>query len=123
MSEKKKTAAYKIIEKPGGNSYQFFCDLSGGLVCTTQPFKADKPEEELMLAWETAGRHYFNQCRKCGKWVIGVVYNADVFECVECSPFESEPSYCKNCGAKVDASKKNCPSCGELLIYEGSLSL
>lgn len=47
-----KTASYKIIKDAGGTRYKFFCDLSGALVCTTKPYKADAPEEELQLAWE-----------------------------------------------------------------------
>ena len=53
MSIEKTIATYKIVADAGGNCYKFYCDLSGALVCTTKPYKADNPEEELLLAWET----------------------------------------------------------------------
>lgn len=46
----KPTASYKLIADAGGNRYQFFCDLSGALACTTEPIRADTPEEALMIA-------------------------------------------------------------------------
>lgn len=78
--EEKKTAAYKITPDTGGNRYRFYCDVSGALVCITSPYHADTPEEELMLAWEKEGRQHFNQCRKCGRFIIDAVYNPVVFE-------------------------------------------
>lgn len=123
LNKNRKTSAYKITKSSDGNRYQFLCDLSGAVVCITKPYNNETPEAELMSAWETEGRQHFNRCQKCGRWVMDAMYNVEVFECVECSPFESEPNYCKNCGLKVDNSNKNCPSCGELLVYDGSLRL
>ena len=74
----KPTASYKLIADAGGNRYQFFCDLSGALACTTEPIRADTPEEALMIAWKREGRQHFNHCYKCGRWVSDVMYNADV---------------------------------------------
>lgn len=113
------TARYKIITDTGGNRYQFFCDLSGAHVCTTQPIRADTPEQELTQAWESQGKAEFNHCKKCGKWVSDAMYNPEVLECVECAPFEYEPKYCKACGAKIEIFGKSCPVCGHKLIYEG----
>ena len=53
-----KTAAYKIIPSQGGNSYSFFCELSGMLVCTTGTYYADDPEAELSEAWEAEGKKF-----------------------------------------------------------------
>lgn len=114
-----KNAAYKIISDTNGNRYQFYCNLSGALACTTEPFNGKTPEEELLTAWDTVGRNYFNFCHKCGRWVIDAAYNADVFECVDCAPYEEEPKYCKNCGIRIETPLGNCPSCGYKLIYEG----
>ena len=47
------------------------------------------------------------------------MFNAEVLECVECAPFEGEPSFCKTCGARIETRSRNCPSCGSLLLYEG----
>lgn len=116
----RKAATYKIVADSGGNRYKFFCDVSGALVCTTKKtYTADTPEQELLLAWENEGKRYFNHCHKCGKWVIDVVYNPDVFECTDCAPFEHEIGYCKFCGAKVDADVRFCPVCNKKLHYEG----
>ena len=88
----------------------------------TSPYHADTPEEELMLAWEKEGRQHFNQCRKCGRFIIDAVYNPSVFECTDCAPFEYETRYCKSCGAKIDAGAEErfCPVCKQKLHYEGS---
>ena len=120
--EEKKTAAYKITPDTDGNRYRFYCDASGALVCITSPYHADTPEEELMLAWEKEGRQHFNQCRKCGRFIIDAVYNPSVFECTDCAPFEYETRYCKSCGAKIDAGAEErfCPVCKQKLHYEGS---
>lgn len=117
--DNKKTAAYKIIPGTDGNHYQFFCDLSGGLVCTTQPVKADTPGEELQLAWENEGRQHFNQCHKCGKWVTDAMYNPDVLSCVQCTPIEDYPVYCPKCGAKTQNPSNFCHICGAKLFYGG----
>lgn len=113
------TATYKIVADSGGNRYKFYCDVSGACVCTTKPYRADTPEEELRLAWENEGRSHFNRCHRCGKWVINAVYNPEVFECTDCAPFEYETNYCKFCGAKVSADMRFCPVCNKKLHYEG----
>jgi len=116
---KKRTAQYRIIADSGGNRYKFFCDLTGALLCTTQIYSADDPNTELELAWRTEGKKNFQQCHKCGKWVIDAMYNADALECVACAPWENTPEYCKFCGTKVPCSASVCPKCGRLLIYGG----
>lgn len=120
--EAQKTAAYKVISDAGGNRYRFYCELSGALACTTEPLCAQTPEEELRIAWETVGRKHLNLCHKCGRWVIDAVYNVDVFECVECAPYEEEPNYCKNCGIRIEKPSGQCPACGHKLVYEGEES-
>lgn len=56
----RRTATYKIITDSGGNRYTFFCDLTGALVCTTKKtYKADTPEQELLLAWEKGRQEAF----------------------------------------------------------------
>ena len=117
-----KTAAYKMISDAGGNRYKFYCEMSGALACTTEPIRAKTPEEGLQIAWETVGRKHFNLCHKCERWVIDVVYNADVWECVECAPYEAEPNFCKNCGIKIEKPAGKCPACGHKLVYEGEES-
>lgn len=119
MNEKKKTADYKIIEEQTGNRYEFCCELSGALVCVSEPLKAETQEEELMLAWETYGRSHFNQCRKCGRWVTGAMFNPDVLACVQCTPFEDYPDYCPGCGAKTQDPANFCHICGAKLFYGG----
>ena len=39
---KRKTAIYKIIIDAGGNRYEFYCDVSGALVCTTRKTSRQK---------------------------------------------------------------------------------
>ena len=117
--EKKSTASYKVLTEPNGNRYRFFCDLSGAIGCTTKPIHAETPEEELRLAWESEGKQEFNLCHRCGRWVSDVMYNADVLECVMCSPWEEQPKYCRNCGQKLLHPGKNCTKCGAPLRYEG----
>ncbi|MBE6710782.1 MAG: hypothetical protein E7579_06650 [Ruminococcaceae bacterium] len=120
--EAQKTAAYKVISDADGNRYRFYCELSGALACTTEPLCAQTPEEELRIAWETGGRKHLSLCHKCGRWVIDAVYNVDVFECVECAPYEEEPNYCKNCGIRIEKTSGKCPACGHKLVYEGEES-
>lgn len=122
MQHKKTTAAYKRIAGAGGNRYKFYCDLCGALLCTTGPYQADTPEEELQLAWETEGKQYFDVCHKCGKYVSDVMYNAEVWECVQCAPYEIKAKFCKTCGAKVNPPGKVCPKCGKPLMYQGKES-
>lgn len=117
--EKRKTADYKIIADSDGNRYKFYCDISGAHICTTKPYHADTPEEELKLAWENEGKAFFNLCHRCGKWVIAAVYNPEVFECTDCAPFEHETGYCKYCGSRVAADVRFCPICKKKLHYEG----
>ena len=116
-SRAKKTAAYRIITDAGGNRYRFFCDLSGAAMCTTQPVMAETQEEELMLAWESEGRKHFNLCHNCGKWVSDAMYNADVSHCVECTPWESLPRFCSECGEKISTEDTYCRRCGSKLQY------
>lgn len=118
MSDRK-TASYRAVAEEDGNRYHFYCDLSGALVCTTQVYHADTPEVELRLAWETQGKAEFNHCKKCGKWVSDVMYNADVHECVECAPWQEVPNYCPQCGRKLPEPEWFCPRCGAKLLYEG----
>lgn len=118
----RKTATHKAVADGGGYRFLFYCDVSGAHVCTTKEiYPGDTPEAALPTAWQTEGREHFNQCRKCGRWVIDAVYNAEVLECVECAPYEAEPKFCKNCGVKMEGSAKCCPSCGKKLIYEGGV--
>ena len=114
-----KTASYKIIRSDEGNVYCFYCDLSGALLCKTKPYKSDDEDEELYEAWMSEGREHFNLCHKCGKWVIDVMYNPDVFNCVKCSPIEDIPDYCPMCGEKTDDSVTFCRKCGARLMYGG----
>lgn len=115
---KKQTANYKVIVGEHANRYRFFCDLSGAVGCTTRPLQAPTPEEELRLAWEE-GRRAFNQCQRCGKWVCDAMYNADVLECVQCTPWEDPPAYCHQCGQKLSQPDDRCARCGAQLRYEG----
>lgn len=87
-----KTANFRVLQEDDGIRYQFFCALSGAHVCTTRPIQADTSEQALHLAWESEGRHHFNQCSKCGNWVIDAMYNVDVLACVDCAPFEEAPT-------------------------------
>ena len=76
----RRTATYKIITDSGGNRYTFFCDLTGAFVCTTKKtYKADTPEQELLLAWEKEGKKHFNICHKCGQ-----VIKAPASFCPDC---------------------------------------
>lgn len=114
-----KTARYKIIADSGGNRYRFFCDLSGMAVCTTRPIRADTPEEELLLAWESEGKAHFNVCKHCGSFVADVMWNADLLHCVKCTPWEDQPSFCPYCGEKViNTADDYCRRCGKKLFYE-----
>ncbi len=119
MNQKKKTAAYQAVTEGNETCYIFCCDLSGAHVCRSRPVLGAPSEEALEKAWEQEGRKQFNQCQKCGRWVIDAMYNADVLECVECAPYEDEPRFCKTCGAEVTGSGRMCTRCGRPLIYTG----
>lgn len=112
-------ARYKIINCAHGKRFQFFCDLSGMLMYTTGLIKAATAEQALSIAWQGAKKH-FNLCHKCGKWVSDIMYNADTLKCVDCSPWEDVPKYCKFCGERVDKSATQfCHKCGARLRYGG----
>ena len=109
-----KIASYKIIN---GNRYSFFCDLSGARVFLTEPIVGGTPEERLKRAWEIA-KPEISRCKKCGRFVCDAMYNADTFMCVDCSPWENPPKFCRHCGSKVSISDTFCTSCGSALHYE-----
>lgn len=110
-------ARYKIIAGTEGNRYQFFCELSGALVCTSEPVLLDSSEQELRFAWESEGKKQFNRCQRCGRWISDTVYNVETLECVECSPWEEEPSYCPHCGEKTQSGDVFCTKCKNRLRY------
>ena len=115
----KKTATYKVITGASGNRYCFFCDLSGALVYTTKLYHGISSEQELTQAWENEANAVFNRCKKCGKWVSDVMYNADVLECVGCAPWQEFPNFCSQCGKRLSSPERFCPGCGAKLLYEG----
>ena len=100
-----------------GIRYRFLCDLSGAMVYESKPFKAKLSEQEILLIWENEAKKHYNMCKKCGKFVSDVMYNADVLNCVECSPWENQPHYCLNCGIEVSLADKFCSKCGTKLLY------
>ena len=112
-----KMADYKIIKDSDGNRYRFFCELSGMAVHTTEPYREMSPELEAEKAWQNEGRSYFDKCHKCGRWVCGTMFNADVLQCVECAPWENKPNYCSSCGKKVSIADIYCSMCGKKLQY------
>ena len=116
-SPHKRTAKYQRVPGPDGNRYRFFCDLSGSLLCETAPYRLTDPEGELLLAWEREGFQQANQCHCCGRWVVDVMYNADVLQCVECAPWEDKPNFCPACGNPVNMSDTYCGDCGTKLWY------
>lgn len=116
---KKLTAAYQLLPEKNGNRYSFQCAVTGARFLTRQIYHGDSPQRELLLAWKTEGRGYFNQCQRCGKWVVDAAYNPLVLECVVCAPFEGEVRFCKTCGARASESLRMCPICGASLYYEG----
>ena len=117
----RKTAKYKPVAEGDGYRFLFYCEASDAHVCTTCGIYSGTLQDALLAAWEGEGRNRFNQCHRCGKWVMDAVYNAEVLECVECAPYESEPRFCKNCGTKIEMPAKRCPACGKKLIYEGEV--
>ena len=113
----KPTAKYKIIVDAGGNRYRFFCEASGAAVITTKPIQAETQEKELALVWESEGRSHFNRCPKCGRFVCDTMYNADVCRCVDCSPWELHPNFCKKCGEAISKGDAFCGKCGYRVQY------
>lgn len=110
-------AHFKIITGAEGNRYQFFCDISGALIYTSEPVLLDTIEQEVEFVWESDGKKHFNMCQRCGRWVSDTVYNVETLECVECSPWEEEPSYCPHCGEKVRDGAVFCVKCKNRLRY------
>ncbi|MBQ2954915.1 MAG: hypothetical protein IJE08_00485 [Clostridia bacterium] len=108
-----KTARYRKISGYHGFRYQFFCDLSGALMCTTDFQKEDDP----LQAWATKGRKLFSRCQKCGRWVSDPMYNAETLECVRCSPWEEQPAFCPQCGESVLEDRAFCHRCHARLKY------
>ena len=116
---KNKTADYKAVADRDGHRFMFYCPVSGAHVCTTKEIYPGETDTALQLAWKAEGCQHFNQCRRCGNWVIDAVFNVEVLECVECAPYEAEPKFCKTCGARIETPGTNCQHCGSKLIYEG----
>ena len=119
MKHEKGTAGYRVIADVGGNRYKFYCDRSGALGCTTGVIRAFSPDEELRIAWETEGKQHFNRCKRCGNWVVDVMYNADVLECVDCTPWEDRIRFCSHCGEPVKDDALCCEKCGAQVRYGG----
>ena len=119
MPKGRKTASHRIVPTKTGNKYEFYCDLSGALVCTTNPIKKENQEEEQLFVWEAEAKKHFNMCHKCGRWVIDAMFNPEVLNCVKCSPFEVFPYYCPGCGEHIETSTTFCPECGIRLMYGG----
>lgn len=120
-NKKRRVTSYKIIKEATGTRFRFFCEASGGAVCTTNPICAETPDKALMLAWETEGREHFNRCAKCGRWVCNAMTNADTLECVDCSPWENPPKFCPSCGKRIEGSSLYCSECGVKLMYGGDV--
>ena len=112
----RKTARCRTITESGGFRYQFFCDLSGALVCTTKLQKEDDP----LRAWTETGKKLFSQCHRCGRWVSDPMYNAETWECVQCSPWEEKPAFCPQCGESVVDDAAFCHHCHARLRYPGT---
>ena len=104
-------ARCKTVQTGSETLFQFFCDLSGALVCTVK--HADTPED----AWEETARQHFSQCRKCGRWVSDPMYNAETLQCVQCSPWEETPAFCPQCGERVMDDDMFCHHCNARLKY------
>lgn len=108
-----RTAACRKITQSTGFRYQFLCDLSGALVCTTRLQNEDDPEQ----AWREQARGMFSRCRRCGRWVSDPMYNAETLECVQCSPWEEQPAFCPQCGESVVDDESFCHRCHARLKY------
>ncbi len=115
-----KTAPYKIVDETNsGKVFKFFCEASGAAVCTTKPIRADTESEALLLAWQNEAKKQFNKCHACGKWICDAMYNADVLNCVDCSPWEDPPNFCPKCGTAISQGDTFCHRCGARLMYGG----
>ena len=118
MAGSQKTAAYKVIaDAGGGRVVRFYCDISGELLYTSPPIRAETEEQALAEAWE-AGKRSFSRCRNCGRWVSDLMFNPNTERCVDCTPGEDLPFYCRQCGLKLerDVYPYRCPRCGALLM-------
>ena len=114
------TAQYKLtLDNDGKYRYRFFCDLSGALEYISKPVSKGSSEKELQKVWISEAKEHFNYCKKCGRWVNTVMFNADVLECVACAPWEDTPNFCPHCGKKVVGSENDCTYCGKPLRYNG----
>ncbi len=111
--EDRRTATYRKLFEPGGVRYQFFCDVSGALVCTTDVLTDDEP----VRAWKDEAKKHFSRCQRCDRWVSDPMYNAETMECVQCSPWEEQPAFCPYCGESVVEDKTFCHSCNARLKY------
>ncbi len=116
----RRIAPYIIVEETtSGKVFRFFCEASGAAVCTTKPVRADTKSEALKLAWNSEGKESLHLCHACGRWVCNAMYNADVFNCVDCSPWEDPPNFCPKCGIQVPQGDTFCRKCGVRLMYGG----
>lgn len=117
---------YKIVSQSYlGRRYCFYCEVSGTPVYTTEPVRADTPEEELRLAWKKA-KPYFNGCSECGKWIRDEAYNIDEMKCIECAPYKTKPRYCTHCGCPVPTGNDYCVRCGKPLqevVFESAAAM
>ena len=104
-------ARCKVVSYGRDTQHQFFCDLSGAWVCTVKA--ADNPR----IAWETEAKKHFNQCHRCGRWVSDPMYNAETWQCVQCSPWEEKPAFCPQCGERVVDDAEFCHRCHARLQY------
>lgn len=117
MTDKIRIPPYRTVKDGGGIRYKFLCELSEAVVCKTEPYMADDPDEGARLAWEREGSGRFNHCKRCSRYVSDAMFNVEVLECVACAPYEAEARYCKSCGARVSDPKSPCPDCNKPLIY------
>lgn len=115
---KNRIPKYQIIADSGGTRIKFFCAASGAVVYTTEPVEIKNEDEEINIIWESEAKHLFNFCPKCSRWVSDVMYNADVCECVDCSPWENPPKYCFKCGKVIDNGDSFCKHCGIRVRYK-----
>ena len=119
MASEERIARYDILTGTKGKQYRFRCDVSGEMICLTNPVHAaESAGQELMSVWESEGRQHFNRCRRCGRWVSDAAYNAATLACIECSPWEEDhPLYCFWCGERAAQGQIFCEGCGHRLQY------